>query len=909
MHTTEQLNAALAGRYVIDRLVGEGGMATVYLARDVRHNRKVALKVLKPDLGAVVGPDRFLAEIQVTANLQHPNLLPLFDSGAADGLLFYVMPYVEGESLRARIEREKQLPVEDAVRIAVSVASALDYAHRQGVIHRDLKPENILLHEGQPLVADFGIALAVSNAGGNRITQTGLSLGTPQYMSPEQATGDRAIDARTDIYSLGAVTYEMLTGEPPHMGSTSQAIIARVLTEKPRGIRASRPNVPAQVEGAVERALEKLPADRWATAKEFSEALTGARPVTMRTHEAASAPGAAGAGTTAVSRRLRPREAVMAGLAIVGISTSAWLAVRANRPQKPVLPAEFELRLPDSLAPTSNLGSAAALSLSLDGSVLVFQARRGPGETPALYLRRLDDRTVQRIRGTDSARGPVLSPDGGEMLFQRAGSFAIWRVSVRGGTARAIVDSANNQFSWGDAHRIVYRDGPSLWTRSEDGGPPTLLATPDSARHHAAYGWPEILPGGRAALITIWKGRRVLDSVSLGIVTIPGGKVTELPIRGSNPRYSAAAGHILYATSDGWIFAVPFSARSLQLLGPPVPVVEGVRVGTGGAAAFAVAENGTFAWLSGSVQVGIRTLVAVSRAGVARPLAAKPGLYSTPRVSPDGRRVAVTVAVTVGGPIASQPDVWLFDIKSAALTRLTTDSASLFPAWSTDGERIAYVRPRGDSVAMWRPIYAAGQPTPLVRSKFPIVEIAMGRPHGYAAIRVNGGVNGSMDIHVAPMDSLAPPRPLLNAPYNEFQPRISPDGRLIAYTTNKTSRNEVYVRPLMGDGPEVQVSTEGGTEPVWAPDGRELFYRGSSWMMSAHLTERPRLDVVRRDSLFRDVYDKNGPQPANYDVFPGGKELLMVALGSGAANDASVLTVVVNFRPGRRARSGGQEPQ
>jgi len=226
MHT-DQLNTALTGRYTVDRLIGEGGMATVYLARDVRHQRKVALKVLRPDLGAVLGVDRFLSEIQVTANLQHPNLLPLFDSGAADSLLFYVMPYIEGESLRARLDREKQLPVDEAVRIAAAVASALDYAHRQGVIHRDLKPENILLHEGQPLVADFGIALAVSNAGGTRITQTGLSLGTPQYMSPEQATGDRAIDGRTDTYSLGAMTYEMLTGDAPHTGSTSQAIIAR----------------------------------------------------------------------------------------------------------------------------------------------------------------------------------------------------------------------------------------------------------------------------------------------------------------------------------------------------------------------------------------------------------------------------------------------------------------------------------------------------------------------------------------------------------------------------------------------------------------------------------------------------------------------------------------------------------
>src|SRR5512146_1275234 len=279
MFTTDALSAALADRYAIERLIGEGGMAKVYLARDLRHHRRVALKVLRPDLGAAVGIDRFQAEIQVTANLQHPNLLPLFDSGVAGELLFYVMPYVEGESLRARIDREKQLPVDEAIRIAAAIAGALDYAHRQGVVHRDLKPENILIQEGQPLVADFGIALALSKAGGARITQTGLSLGTPQYMSPEQATGDRQIDGRTDIYSLGALMYEMLTGEPPHVGSTSQAIIARVLTERPRSIRATRPSVPEHVEAAVSLALEKLPADRWGTARDFAEALTGARSV------------------------------------------------------------------------------------------------------------------------------------------------------------------------------------------------------------------------------------------------------------------------------------------------------------------------------------------------------------------------------------------------------------------------------------------------------------------------------------------------------------------------------------------------------------------------------------------------------------------------------------------------------
>src|ERR1051326_460056 len=273
MNALAQLNSALAGRYTIDREIGAGGMATVYLARDLRHQRKVALKVLNPELGAVLGVERFLSEIRVTANLQHPNLLALFDSGAAEGLLFYVMPYVEGESLGARLDREKQLPVEEAIRIAMAVGNALDYAHRHGVIHRDLKPDNILLHEGQPLVADFGIALAVSNAGGSRITQTGLSLGTPQYMSPEQATGDRTIDGRTDIYSLGAVLYEMLAGDPPHIGSTAHAIIAKVLMDKPRSLRLTRSAVPAHVDAAVERALEKLPADRFATAHEFVDAL------------------------------------------------------------------------------------------------------------------------------------------------------------------------------------------------------------------------------------------------------------------------------------------------------------------------------------------------------------------------------------------------------------------------------------------------------------------------------------------------------------------------------------------------------------------------------------------------------------------------------------------------------------
>ena len=282
-----RLSAALNDQYRIDREIGAGGMATVYLAHDVRHGRQVAMKVLHPELSAVIGAERFLAEIRTTAALQHPHILPLFDSGSADGLLFYVMPFVDGETLRARLTREKQLPVADAVRIAREIAAALDYAHRRGVIHRDIKPENILLHEGQALVADFGIALAVQSAGGQRMTQTGLSLGTPQYMSPEQAMGERDITARSDVYALGAITYEMLVGEPPFTGATAQAVFAKVMTEEPRPIIPQRKTVPPEVEAAVLNALEKLPADRFGSAAEFAAALE--RPLSTTTARTASA--------------------------------------------------------------------------------------------------------------------------------------------------------------------------------------------------------------------------------------------------------------------------------------------------------------------------------------------------------------------------------------------------------------------------------------------------------------------------------------------------------------------------------------------------------------------------------------------------------------------------------------------
>jgi len=318
----DRLKDALADRYTIERELGRGGMAKVYLAQDNKHGRRVAIKVLSPELAAMLGPERFLREIEIAARLSHPHILPLYDSGRVDGLLFYVMPHIEGESLRDRLDREQQLPIDEAVRLAQQVAAALDYAHRREIVHRDIKPENVLLHEGHALVADFGIALAVRAAGGERLTETGLSLGTLYYMSPEQATGDRQIDARSDIYSLGCVLYEMLAGEPPFGGPTAQVVLARILTDQPRELRSVRKSVPEALERVVAKSLARLPADRYVTAAKFSDALdrTDAEPSAT----AAVAPAVA-SDAAAAPRATPPRRPVLARVAQALVRSAPWI--------------------------------------------------------------------------------------------------------------------------------------------------------------------------------------------------------------------------------------------------------------------------------------------------------------------------------------------------------------------------------------------------------------------------------------------------------------------------------------------------------------------------------------------------------------------------------------------------------
>ena len=451
-----RLNSALEGHYAIERELGEGGMATVYLADDLKHQRKVALKVLKPELAAVVGAERFLAEITTTANLQHPHILPLFDSGEADSFLFYVMPYVEGETLRDRIDREKQLPVDEAVALASKVAGALHHAHEHGVIHRDIKPGNILLQDGEPVVADFGIALAVGAAGSNRLTETGLSLGTPYYMSPEQATGDQAVGASTDTYALGSVLYEMLTGDPPYMGSTAQAVLGQIIAGKPISAAEHRSSIPANVDAAVRKALEKLPADRFTSAQDFVRALGDEH---FRYGELAVAGSGAAAGRW---KRLSvvTTMAVMSAVALWG-----WLRPVA---EPPVI--RYTLGLAADEAWRDDFGPSH--TLSPDGSRLVYV---GPGDDGgnALWIKERGELRARRIPGTEGEfLQPFFAPDGQRVGFFQAtptSERALKVVSLEDPGIITLADSGLFRYggSWGrDGDIYLLRNCQTFWVLS-----------------------------------------------------------------------------------------------------------------------------------------------------------------------------------------------------------------------------------------------------------------------------------------------------------------------------------------------------------------------------------------------------------------------------------------------------------
>ena len=869
---------------MIQREIGAGGMATVYLARDLRHDRDVALKLLRPELGAVLGPERFLSEIRVTAKLQHPNLLPLFDSGETNGQLWYVMPFVEGESLRARLAREKQLSIREAVRIASAIASALDYAHRHGVIHRDLKPENILLSENEPLVADFGIALAVSKAGGERVTQTGLSLGTPQYMSPEQATGERGVDGRTDIYSLGAVLYEMLSGEPPHTGATVQAIIARVITDTPKSLRASRSSVPEYVDLAVAKALEKVPADRFDTAKEFSEVLQGQKAITAS--RTAGIPRGVRSGPSLTWwRAVRFPWMIAAATTLIALAAIGFGANEFRRRTSGGEPEPVSFIVTPSGDERINPNSVA---ISQDGRRLVYVGL--DKSSSHLYVRNLADINTRSVPGTERADEPFFSPDGKWLAFFASGELK--RIPVDGGSSLTIAANVVPRASlWATGNRIIIstqavtrrRSGLSAVLLSGGVVKPIILA---DTIHGENLTYPISLADGKTILFESF-GPRGTEDDKLAVASLGSPAYAVLDFLAVKP-LGYLDGFIICLRWDGvqgTIVALPVDLRAQKITGDPIELQD--KVSSDYAAA--LSQNGTLAFVTGGTTA---RLVAEDRKGKIDTLLSEPRDYQSPRFSPDGTRIAFAHSGS------TLPEMSVYDMPRRILSRLTTGSGGN-PEWYSDGKRILFDRPSTATAGLlWQPADGSALPERLHPKLPPGVGIPFNpvlspdqTTIAFAAFA--GSERGNIYYFKPGVDDVA--RPWIATPFDDFSPRFSPDGKWMAYVSDESGNYEVFVRPFPGPGSRVQISSAGGTEPVWSRDGRRIYYRNGQKVIEADITPRAVLSL----GASRPAFSLTSLPPAttsvrsstSYDVSLDGQRIVFAQPAGGEAK----LVVIENW--------------
>ncbi len=866
----ERLLTALADRYRIERQLGEGGMATVYLAEDLKHDRRVALKVLKPELAAVLGGERFVVEIKTTASLQHPHILPLFDSGTADGFLYYVMPFVEGETLRNKLDRETQLGVEDAIRITTEVADALDYAHRHGVIHRDIKPANILMHDGRPTVADFGIALAVSAAAGGRMTETGLSLGTPFYMSPEQATAEKEITARSDVYSLGCVLYEMLTGNPPHTGASAQQIIMKIVSEEAAPVTDVRKAAPPNVAAAVAKALEKLPADRFGSAKEFAEALADPNFLLPRTSTGV-APGAS-------PRRKLARIALVA--VAIPLAFAAGLALSDD--SEPVLRLGLDLPQGQTLVGEPS----ARLAIAPDGLRFVYVGEGEGGSGSRLWTRDLRRQGATGLEGTDGASAPSFSPDGQRVAFVRDG--AVFVVNQAGDPPIMLTDGLDYgawSVDWGP-DGFIYFGGRGIFRVSDEGGEiEQVVRQDDERRLHLA---PRVLPNGRGIVFALGQTETWSDNV----IALADLETRELKVLtpGVAAGY-AESGHLLVVRANGQLDVAPFEQRGLDFSGPPRTVGTGIGIGERGGVDLAISKSGTLLYTTG-VQEPRRQVVLVDEGGFEKPMEVGwTGPWESVVLSPDERQLLV------GTGFGASPQLWVRTLESGQMTRLTTEGElNRRPVWSEDGKTVTFISHRGEFRAVYRKrADGVGSAEPVLELSEHVDEVDWSPGEEWLVYRTGMTGGEGRDIHAWHVGGDSGQVAIAaNPTFDERSPSLSPDGQWLAYTAFESGTSQVYVRSFPdADRFRIQISVGTGRAPVWSSDGRALFYVEGDGSVERLVAVTVRGDsafsVERRRELFRtEPYFVTGTASA-FDYWDGDEAFVMIRRDESMAQGDLIL--------------------
>jgi len=884
------------GPYAIVSWLGAGGMGEVYRARDTTLDREVALKTLPEELA--LQPDRLARlkqEARILASLNHPGIATLHGLEQSDGgVPVLVMELVEGESLAERLRRGA-LPWREAATVAHQIALALEAAHEKGVLHRDLKPWNIrLAPDGRVKLLDFGLAKAVRKAvvDSRLDTQTsphseaGAVLGTAPYMSPEQARGQDA-DRRGDIWAFGCVLYEMLAGKRAFEGATFSETVASVLDREPDW-HALPDETPPAMRRLLRRCLQKEKDRRLRdigdARLELEEILTG------------PAPGSGDETESAVIAH-RPRtswrgllESLSFWLVVGAVVAGAGLwALGTSRPaaERPVVRLAIPLAPPETVAGTY----APAVALSPDGTQLAYVAARA-GRSQ-IYLRTLDRLEARPIPATEDGNGPFFSPDGRWLGFYAEREHKLKKVPLGGGTPLTLCDAAQVYgASWSPDGSIVFtRDGASALDRvSAEGGTPQPLTALDASRRESSHRLPEVLPGGQAVVFTVKADDAAsFDDTRIEAVSLRTRRRSVLISGGTSARY-AASGHLIYGRA-GALWAAPFDPVRLEVTGPAVTVLEGVAVsGVYGKADFSISGDGSLAYVPGRPWGADRRILQVDRSGRARLLIEARRAFGSLRLSPDGRRIALTIE-------GANNQVWVYDLERNTLTPQTLRWNNTEAIWTPDGRRLTFTSNReGPSNLFWQPADGSGPAERLTTSEHWQMPLSWS-PDG-KKLFFREQPKGA-DVWILQLDGNRKPRLFLHEPFNEWQAAVSPNGRWLAYVSDESGRQEVYVRPFAAPGTRWPISPDGGSDPVWARNGTDLFYRNGDRMMSATLavTSDESFSAMKPRALFE---AKTLSGEMSYDVTPEG-EFLMIEPGESDTPPAQI-NVVLNWLQEVRGR-------
>jgi eukaryotic-like serine/threonine-protein kinase len=870
------------GPYQILSAIGAGGMGEVYKARDTRLDRTVAIKVLSAHLvDRADSRERFDREARTIASLNHPHICVLHDIGHQDGTHYLVMEYLEGETLAQRLAKGA-LSIQQVLQYAIEISDALDKAHRKGITHRDLKPGNIMLTKSGTKLLDFGLAKLRQDSkpdtpfselptvqGGE--TAEGTILGTLQYMAPEQVEA-RPVDARTDIFAFGAVVYEMTTGKKAFEGRSQASLIAKILEVDPAPIASLQPMTPPALDRLVKKCLAKEPEKRWQATSDLCDELKWIAEQGQGSQ--AATPASAGITKRGVRERLGWLVAAVAILVAVALSAAVFYL---RQPSAELKAVHFTVASPEKQSlPSIGLGPNF-FSVSPDGSKVAFAAVDALGRRQ-LWLRDFDSPAAQPLPGTDDAWAPFWSPDSRFVAFT-AGSLK--KVPATGGPAETIAASPGNfGGTWNRDGVILFSTGPGspILRVPSAGGSPTPVTLIDVSQQAIDHNWPYFLPDGKHFL---YLSDASGENTGIYVGSLDS-KDTKLILKAPSSAIYAPPGYLLFSRA-GTVFAQPFDADRLELKGDAVPIAEGVQFSAAnGQVAVAVSTNGVLAYRLVPTAAQNK-LVWVDRKGTEQPLAAPLHAYRNPRLSPDGQRVAVTI-----DELGTQE--WLLDTKRDTLTRLTFEgSYNGALAWMPDGKKVAFASDRaGQRNLFWQLADGSGGTERLATSDRQQVASSWS-PDGQTLAFEQIDPGTGFDLMVYRLQDRKA-EPFLQTRFNEIAPQFSPDGRWLAYVSDESGRNEVYVQPYPGPGGKWQISTEGGTEPVWVRNG-ELFYRNGDKMMAVGTHTKANFSADTPKVLFEGHYATYNTMPA-YDVTPDGQRFL---LAKTAEQGPQEINVVLNW--------------